>query len=139
MNTREILQAIVDEEGRLTPTLLVHRAPDTAHPLHNRFDWDDTSAARNYRLQQAAALIRSVRIVYAEHTDGRPKDLRAFVAVKSENNPAEGVYQPVETAMTDPFTRELVLRNMRRDWLAFKRRYEHMAEFADLMRQDVAS
>lgn len=127
------LQAIRDERGALTPALVVEAARDPEHPLHSRFEWDDTAAAEKWRLEQASQLLRVVRLP-AEN--GRPSDLRAFVAVKgAETHQAD--YVPTAEAMSDEFARRLVLRDMEREWKALKRRYEHMREFAALIASDM--
>ena len=127
------LQAIRDERGALTPALVVEAARDPEHPLHSRFEWDDTEAAKQWRLTQASQLLRVVRLP-AEN--GRPSDLRAFVAVKgAETHQAD--YVPTAEAMSDEFARRLVLRDMEREWKALKRRYEHMREFAALIASDM--
>lgn len=133
---RDILQGIYDERGDLTPALVVEVAADPTHPLHHRIDWDDGKAGPKWRLEQAAQLIRSVRVVYAENRDGTPKDLRAFTAVRGENT-HRASYLPTEDALRDDFTRALVLRDMKREWQSLKRRYDHMAEFADLILNDL--
>lgn len=132
---RDQLQAIYDDAGTLTPALVVDAARDPKHPLHSRLEWDDSAAAEKYRLDQAAALIRSVRITYADNPTG-PKDLRAFTAIKGRDS-HKADYVPTEVAMANPFTRQLVLRQMERDWRTFKRRYEHMTEFADLIAREL--
>jgi hypothetical protein len=129
---RDHLQAIRDERGSLTPALVVEVASDPEHPLHSRFEWDDTIAAHKWRLEQAGQLLRVTFVVGTK----KPQDLRAFVAVKGEDSHTSD-YVPTEEAMQDPFTRELVLRAMKRDWLTFKRRYDHMREFAELIRTEL--
>jgi hypothetical protein len=47
----------------IDPEDVVDVAKDPSHPLHDAFEWDDTEAARQYRLEQARYLIRAVRIV----------------------------------------------------------------------------
>lgn len=124
-NLRYHLQAIRDEHGCLTPALVVDVARDPAHPLHSRFEWDDSAAAEKWRQEQAGQLLR----VTFRPDPAKPSDLRAFVAVKGEESPTSD-YMPTADALADPFTRELVLRSMKRDWQIFQRRYKHMAEFA---------
>lgn len=46
--------------GDLTPEAVVEAAKDKRNPLHAVFEWDDSKAAHEYRLQQAGVLIRSV-------------------------------------------------------------------------------
>ena len=135
MSLRDELQRIRDRHGKLSARLVVDDARDPAHPLHERFNWDDTSAAESWRVHQAAELIRSVRIRYVEATDKAPaRTVRAFHAVRREDGHS---YEPAEKVAEDPFTRRLVLADMEREWKALRRRYEQFAEFADMVRRDI--
>lgn len=127
------LQAIRDQHGALDPVLVVDTARDPEHPLHSRFEWDDSVAAEKYRLDQAAQLLRVVKL---PADPSRPDDLRAFVAVKGKDS-HRADYVPTEEALADEFARRLVLRDMEREWRLLKRRYEHMREFADLILSDL--
>lgn len=50
-------------EDRLSPTNFLEAArPETA-PLHDLFEWDDTQAANEYRLEQARRILRSIEVV----------------------------------------------------------------------------
>lgn len=132
MNLREQLQAIYDTRGTLTPGLLVDIARDPNHPLHSRFEWDDSLAAEAHRRAQAGNLIRRVRIQYAEATDHTPpKSVRAFTSVPTNRG---RIYQPVADVGRDPIARELVLREMQREINALKRRYGEYTEFWELLR-----
>ena len=79
MTVQEELQAIYDETGQLTPAVVLDRARDPEHPLHQRFDWDDNQAAERWRLHQAGQLIRSVK-VNIERSETETVQVRAFVA-----------------------------------------------------------
>lgn len=129
---RDILLAVRDEHGSLTARLLVDVARDPEHPLHHRFDWDDTKAAEKWRLEQAGALLR---VTYAP-IPGKPRDMRAFMAVRGDDAPTSE-YVPTEEALTDEFTRSLLIRQFDREWKAFKRRYSDLVEFADLILSDL--
>ena len=48
--------------GRLTKEIVLEDAEDPASPLHSLFEWDDTEAARKYRLSQANEIIRSIKV-----------------------------------------------------------------------------
>lgn len=136
MSLRDQLQEIYDRRGELTPALVVEEARDEQHPLHDRFEWDDAIAAEAWRREQAHELIRSVRVVYREADDTSPeKSVRAFHAVRTERG---HVYEPAEEIREDEFKRQLVLRDMEREWRALQRRYEGFAEFVDMVRRDVA-
>ena len=62
---RDALRRLADGNGGvLLPENVVEAARDEASPLHEHFQWDDGEAARQWRLEQARALIRTVRLVY---------------------------------------------------------------------------
>lgn len=125
------LMNIRNTRGDLNSEIVVEEATDPAHPLHDQFDWDNESAGHKYRLEQAAKLLRSVRITRQE-SSATPSDLRAFVAVRGADT-HRASYVPTEEALADDFTRELVLRQMRREWETLRRRYQHMEEFAAMI------
>ena len=56
------LQQIAGKNKRLTNEDVIRAAENPAHPLHGHFTWDDTEAARKYRIIEAEELIRSVRV-----------------------------------------------------------------------------
>lgn len=135
MNLRDQLLAIREKHGRLDPHLVIEEARDEAHPLHSRFEWDDSVAGEAWRRSQAHDLIRSVRLVYREATEQEAaRSVRAFHAVRREDGHA---YEPAEEVIEDPFTRRLVLADMEREWKALRRRYDAFAEFADMVRRDI--
>jgi len=126
------LNKIREEHGLLTPRLLVDLARDEKHPLHTRFEWDDSAAAEKWRLEQAGQLLR----VTFKPAPGRPAELRAFIAKRGEDT-LRSEYVPIEEAYADPLLREMSLRAMKRDWRAFESRYKHHAEFAEFIRSQV--
>jgi hypothetical protein len=129
---REHLQAVYDRHGRLTASLVLEAATPEASPLHDLFEWDDSAAAEAYRLDQARRIIMAVRVVYRDATETEPaRSVRAWHAVHAPEE--EGRYEPAEKVAADPLLRRIVLRDMERDWLAFRRRYEQFAEFWPLV------
>lgn len=58
----------VESDGRLTPDAVVAAASDPQSPLHNRFEWDDSKAAHQFRLEQARTLIRGVKMLVTTET-----------------------------------------------------------------------
>lgn len=131
---RDHLQAIYDEYGKLTPALVVEVASAKDHPLHDRiFDCKPAVAAARYYQERAHDLIQSVKVVYREpDSDGQERSVRAFHAVPSQG-PDRFVYEPVEKVAQDPFLRELVKREMEREWRTLLARYEHFDEFLELV------
>lgn len=145
MNVKDALQAIYDEHNKLTPTIVVAVAADPAHPLHGRFVWDDSEAARRYRLVQASGLIRSVSVTVERQDDKPPVRVRAFVAdrdtspapVEDDDDPLTGNYRPVGEVVSSDVLRTAWFRSLRRDWQALKRRAGDSREFARMVLDDV--
>jgi hypothetical protein len=135
---REELLALYETRGELTPVMVVDVARDPQHPLHPRFEWDDTVAGEKYRVHQARQLIRSVRIrVIDEDDPGLNYDVRAYQMVRTSSG--SHTYQPTEEVVRDPFISRLILANMQRDWQALRQRYEHWHEFWKLVNSDIES
>jgi hypothetical protein len=86
MNLKTILDQLA-ESGPITASRIVEEAEDPEHPLHSRFEWDDTEAARQYRLIQARNLIVSIRY----KPDGASHSIQALIHVPSPTG-GEGEY-----------------------------------------------
>lgn len=140
-NIRDILQDMYERHGRLTPAIIVDESRAEDAPLHNRFEWDDTVAAEQYRFLQAARIIRSVRITRAGtdtvEDDGpaEPEGVRAFLPVRGRDHDDAGAwtYEPTRKALADPTSRCILLNEMRRDWRAFQSKYQALSEYAKLI------
>ena len=61
------MQVIADQKDVLLPEDVVEAARNPNSTMHSFFEWDDTEAARSFRLVQARWLIRSVEIVVERH------------------------------------------------------------------------
>jgi len=133
---QDALLAIREDYGRLTPKVVVEAARDPRNPLHNKFEWDDSVAGQKYREAQAQELIRSVRISYFPAGDKAPNSIRAFHAVYRQDQ--GHVYEPAEDIIDDPLARQMLLRDMQRDWLLMKQRWESFVEFWEVIRADMA-
>lgn len=136
MSLRDQLQAIYDKNGRLTPQLVVTAAKSPKHPLHARFEWDDSKAAQKYRREQARDLIQSVKVRYQVGDESR--DVRAYIAVPQSDS-HQPSYTPVDDVIHDEFSRKLVLQDMEREWRTLRRRYDHFEEFTQLVLRDLGA
>lgn len=136
MSLRDHLTAIYREHGRLSPELTVAAATPKDHPLHDRFEWNNREAGHQYRLIQAAELIRSVKVVYRD--DGNEqRTVRAFHAVRSSDD-EPGTYRHIDDIVADEKASALVLQDMEREWKSLHRRYGHMEEFLSVVKADIA-
>jgi hypothetical protein len=132
---RDQLQSIYDEQGVLTPALVVETARDENHPLHASFEWDDGIVGEKYRHIQAGEMIRCA-VIDTTTDDGEQEKVRAFVSVNRVDGPS---YVPTKVAATDPFMSALVLQSAEREWKALRRKYSHLAEFMEIVRRDSAA
>jgi hypothetical protein len=138
-NNEAVRLALLDihtEHGYLDAPLLVEVARDPAHVLHSHLPYEITAeeAVEKVLLASASRLIRSVKVSRVEHPSA-PSHLRAFHAIPRPES-TRASYEPVEAIVEDPFQRRLLLAQMERDWRTFRRRYEHLVEFAALLDRD---
>lgn len=132
---RDILADLAAKyNGTLTPDVVVEHAEPSESPLHGYFEWDDTKAAAEFRLAQAAGLIRRVRVTY-EVGENKTLNVRAFHNVRpaaskseEEDDGRRGIYVPVETAMTTPSYRDQLFQSAQRDAKAFRSKYSSLQE-----------
>lgn len=123
----ELERIRIRHNGRLEPDWVVHEAKAEASPLHPLFEWNDTIAAQNYRVDQARGVIRSIEVVIEDRPEQKP--VRAFVSVVREN---DRTYTSVQDAMSDPKLREQVLRAALAELEAWRRRYAELVELANV-------
>ncbi len=104
------------------------RARDSA--LHTYFDWDDSSAAEQYRLAQARQVIRvSVRII---ERDDRKFIHRAYVSLTTDRASSDPVYRPFVSVMTDEFRYQQLLEDAMDQIRQWRKRYEDLIELKDV-------
>lgn len=132
---RAELVAIREERGKLTPVIVLEEARDPEHPLHSRFEWDDSVAAEKYRLTQARVLISLVRSAFIS-SSGEERTVREFHAVRAADAD-EYAYEPIEEVLADPFKRKLVMQEMQRQVAELVARYESFNEFWEVLRKTV--
>lgn len=72
--------------GRITPDAVLLDAKSPKSPLHDQFDWDDSTAAKSWRLSQARELIRSIRVEITT-------DTRIVSTVRYVRDPSAGEAQ----------------------------------------------
>ncbi len=78
--TAELLK-IKDKYGSLSAENVVTEAKKKRHPLHSHFDWNDSSAAVQWRLHQARMLIATAKVYVNEHAE---ETVHAFVSIAEE-------------------------------------------------------
>jgi hypothetical protein len=113
--------------GDLEPDTVVQAARDEKSPLHAAFEWDDSKAAHQHRLQTAGLLIRSVLVMVTGSRGTQPRRTRVSVTAGDTQGGATTarVVSPEEMhrARVDRGWQEL------EDW---HKQYGVLAEFAGI-------
>lgn len=144
----KVCEQLQNSSEGLSPQTLLDYSRDESSPTHREFEWEDHIAAEKYRLDQAANLIRDIRIVTIEEqtgdvpedmpeedAEGKPKEAkadRAFVVTPGRKSN----YVSLERALNNDEWRESLLRQAKNDsriFLAKYRRLEELAEVAKAM------
>lgn len=121
-------------KGALTPEAVVKAARPRTSELHDRFVWDDHEAAELHRLATAGQLIRSVRIS-EKRADGETRQLRNYWPRHEEGRLTW--YEPLEQIAQDPVAAGLLVSALEREWMQFKRRWSHIAEFVEIVQRSL--
>jgi hypothetical protein len=112
--------------GVLRPKDVVDFARDESTALHARFDWDDSSAAEKYRLEQARMLIRfEVRII-------DEKRVPAYFSFAEDRRVGDS-YRAVVEIMRDDELREKMIAQALREAQVWAKRYERFCELRTIV------
>lgn len=122
----EHLEALREKNGgRLTPDLILKDAGKMRSPIHMYFEWVDTVAAHEHRLNQARYLVRRIIVRIEENSD--TPTVRAFVKVEDDGG---GFYTSIQAALSNEDMHKQVLTRALKEAKDWQRRYKDLAEFA---------
>ena len=106
--------------GSLSPSAVVDAARPEEHPLHDRFEWDDSKAGEAYRIEQARRMIRAV--VTVVNNGGAEIKTRAFVSLSTIKG-TEEPYVSITAVTSSKDLMEVLLADARRDAESFAAKY----------------
>lgn len=121
--------------GKVTARQVVDAAKVKRNPLHRDFEWDDTKAADEFRLNRARTMMNSLVIVRDDIKTERPQ--RVYEVVKDPKSPPQSskkVYKTVDDIMKDPDNRAELLGRALRELISIRNRYRDLQELAVVMR-----
>jgi hypothetical protein len=125
----EEIDSLRRDYGRVDRYLLVEEAASPDSPIHGWFEWNDDTAAYEYRLKQASELLRAVVITKIGDQSVAPVRANVRISRKVGDEPAEVTYESV----LDPEVRQVQLQRLRRDLFAMRRRLAAFVEFEDVV------
>ena len=92
--------------------------------LNSRFQWDDSKAAHQYRLQQARQLIRlHVTVV----SDDSP-EVKVWVSLSGDRVQEDGGYRRVESVMSNDVQRAALVREALKDANVWRTKWKDLEE-----------
>lgn len=121
-----IFEEIEKRDGAITPEAVVEEARPEDSPLHDDFEWNDTEAARKFRIDQARKMISLVIRV----ADDKPP-VRGYVNVERGVN--KGRYMSIQKVVEDGDLWAVVLANARRELQIFTSKNRRYKQFAKLI------
>lgn len=131
---KTLLTGIYEEHQKLDGELVVAEAANPQHPLHGRFEWDDSVAGHKYRVIQAERMIRAIKIETAPPSeDDGPHYVRAFVSNHQIAHPTRTGYSPIDEVVQDDVAYQMLLRAFKRQVNEMHRRYGHLKEYRAIM------
>jgi len=98
------------QQGPLTAETVVDDARPADAPLHPFFEWDDASAAEEYRREQARYLLRHIVVRVTESSE----PIRAFKVVtvsNDEDDPGERGYVHINQVAADAGLLQQIIRD----------------------------
>ncbi len=92
--------------------------------LNSRFQWDDSKAGHQYRLQQARQLIRlHVTVV----SDDSP-EVKVWVSLSGDRVQEDGGYRRVESVMSNDLQRAALVREALKDANVWRTKWKDLEE-----------
>jgi len=126
-----LLSISAQHHGVLNPHDVVKVARDPKHLLHDRFEWDDSTAAEAYRLAQASSLIRRVRLTVMRST-GPDREITVSTTRQYQSRPSmrtkTGGYEPIDQLLADDDKRRELLAQVLSELTAYRKRYAELSE-----------
>lgn len=106
----------------LTAKNVLNANREAGTPLHDEFEWNDGTAAENYRELQAAKMIRSI-CVDVETANNEVVPVRAFMRTKECSS-----YESLHIIVRNEDKRADMLATALKEMQAFVRKYEILSE-----------
>lgn len=120
---------IIERQGTLEAQhILEYAERHKDSELYKCFEWDDTKAARKYRLYIARQIVYSI---YLEIKEEPKKIQRVYVNVKDKDT-EERIFKNINEVLNDNEEYQQLVDKAKSDLIKCKERYENLLEKEDL-------
>lgn len=120
----------IGEEVR--PEQVLDKARDSKTELHKCFDWDDSSAAEKYRLQQARQVINHLIVIKRDEEDDGKEPVQFRVMLKNGRKLDSGYKQTI-VMVKDEDEYQKLLAQAYSELHSFKQKYSCLSELAEIL------
>ena len=124
-NAEAVAMELESLEGECTPEEIVNKAKDERTELHKCFEWNDTEAARKWRLQQARLIC--CNLIYVEPRKPDVAPVRVLYKAESGNG-----YQQSKLIVRNQDSYQELLKRAMAELHSFKIRYACIHELDEL-------
>lgn len=131
---KEELERLEKQHGYLTAKSVLDSAKTVDSPLHDWFEWDDSTASEKYRLMQARMLMTRVKVVIADIQ--HPGYVNVNLIVNSV--PTRG-YVSLVRALSDAELSRQVINKAVKEIEYWQQKYQNYQELNGLINQDKLS
>lgn len=126
---RELEEILKKHRGFLRPGDVVEYAKNKNTDLHKHFCWDDTEAAKKYRLQQASFIIRSVKVrIQPNPREDKTVSLREYVSLPSDRG-GDG-YRHISSVLTEDDLRLQFIESVQSEFDCFREKLKAVSAVA---------
>ena len=118
----EVNRIASSNKDRITPEMILSPASKKTNPMHDYFEWDNSSAGHQYRVIQARRLIRSIKVtIVSRHVEVTAV---AYVRDPACGNDEQGYVSVSKVRTEDDNARDVMLDEFTRVSSALKRARE---------------
>ena len=123
----EIME-ICEELESATPQQILEKARDSNTELHKCFTWDDTEAAEKWRISEARAVVRNLKIIEQKpDKQTEPTTIRVFYKTDNETG-----YKPTKLSLKKPDEYKALVERCRSELLAIKQKFNSISEYEEI-------
>lgn len=123
----EIME-ICEELESATPQQILEKARDSNTELHKCFTWDDTEADEKWRISEARAVVRNLKIIEQKpDKQTEPTTIRVFYKTDNESG-----YKPTKLILKKPDEYKSLVERCRSELLAIKQKFNSISEYEEI-------
>lgn len=129
------LSEISEKRGFITPKIVVKDAESKSSPLHSYFDWNDTIAAKRWRIEQAKYLLRTISVTIVSENKPAIRHFFSITPTKEMKTDEIRVYVPVSAVMSNKDSRKEVIAYALRELEGWTQRYSQYSELFGVIKE----